>query len=84
MSTSYAQPISFKVMYPAGLLPLSEGRNGYVNTSGLSLKLDDKNVIVRPITSKGLAASSCRISVPADRATLLALADQIREIAMGV
>ena len=84
MSTTYAQPISFKVMYPAGRVPMSEGRNGYVNTTGLKLQLDDKNVVIRPITSKGIAASSCRISVPADRATLLALADQIREIAMGV
>lgn len=81
MTTTYVAPQYYTVAYPAGKQVLSEGRNGYVMTSGVHITVEEAHVQLRPITSKGQPAARCRIRIPADRDALLALADQLQAIA---
>jgi hypothetical protein len=76
------KPQHFQVRYPAGVTPSSHGGNGYLMTSGIDIAMSEQHVELRPITSRGHTASSCHIRIPPDKDTLLALANQLRDIAM--
>lgn len=59
---------------------ISLGRNGAVYTKGLIIKDYSNCVSLQPVTSKGYRGR-CRIELPDDSSTLLAIANQFTQIA---
>jgi len=64
------------IMFKKGTTTTSYGRNGTLTTTGLEISYLTFNTPcthLRPITSKGFAASSCIIEIPAEECPFQAL-----------
>lgn len=59
----------------------SKGRNGFINTSGLTIQTVDRCLFLHPITSRGSTSDACRIALPRDRATLIEIVDKLLQAA---
>jgi len=66
------QVVKFKSI-KTGSLPISLGRNGEMQTSGVIIQQVGSEVWVQPMTSKG-DAGRCTVSLPADANTLREMA----------
>jgi hypothetical protein len=64
--------------------PQSIGRNGNINTTGVRLFRLQSEVLLNPVTSRGMASMACCVALPAHAGTLRELSASLLEMAAHI
>jgi hypothetical protein len=82
--SDYFEPPPNRVPYPRGVVLRSYGGSGVINTRGVDFEVTEHYVQLMPVTSQRQPSLRCFVQLPADRTTLRAIANKLREIALAL